>query len=60
MKPTAEQQLYALGNLKAEDMSREDMVDAAMFRRRVKIDGEASLNDKEVERVAAIYARYFD
>mgnify|MGYP001599403006 FL=1 len=60
MKPTAAQQLYALGNLKASDMSREDMVDAAMFRRRVKIDGEASLNDKEVERVAAIYLRYFN
>lgn len=60
MKFTTSQQIYALGNLRAAEMSHEDMVDAAMFRRRVKIDGVESLNDKEVERIAAIYSVYFD
>lgn len=58
--PTAAQQLDALGNLRAADMDREDMVDAAMFRRRLKMSDAQPLSEKEVERVAAIFKRYFD
>lgn len=60
MKPTPAQQLDALGSLHASQMTREDMIDASMYRRRLKQDGAEPLSEKEAERVEQIFKKHFD
>ncbi len=55
---TPAEQLAALGQLHAREMTHEDMADASMYRRRLKQDGEP-LSEKEAERVAQIYGKHF-
>lgn len=56
---TPVEQLAALGQLHASDMTHEDMADASMYRRRIKQDGEP-LSEKEAERINGIFKTYFE
>lgn len=57
---TPAEQLAALGQLHARDMSHEDMADASMYRRRLKQPDGEPLNEKEAERINGIFKTYFE
>jgi hypothetical protein len=56
---TPAEQLAALGQLHARDMTHEDMADASMYRRRLKQPDGEPLSEKEAERVDSIFRKHF-